>query len=89
MEQRPGIKIDKVTGYEHNTFAMIVTMPPFDNQDVRNALKYAIDREAIIQRVFGGIGVPGNDNTVAPSVKFAVNPQPIHKYDPDMYTPLM
>ena len=89
MEQRPGIKIDKVTGYEHNTFAMIVTMPPFDNQDVRNALKYAIDREAIIQRVFGGIGVPGNDNTVAPSVKFAVNPQPIHKYDPDMAKSLL
>ena len=89
MGQRPGIKIDKVTGYEHNTFAMIVTKPPFDNQDVRNAMKYAIDREAIIQRVFGGIGVPGNDNTVAPSVKFAINPQPIHKYDPDMAKSLL
>ncbi|HKF60535.1 MAG TPA: ABC transporter substrate-binding protein, partial [Dongiaceae bacterium] len=39
MEQRPDVAIDKVTGYEHNTFAMIVTAPPLDNPDVRNALK--------------------------------------------------
>jgi peptide/nickel transport system substrate-binding protein len=89
MEQKPGIEIDKVTGYEHNTFAMIITTPPFDNPDVRNALKYAIDREAIIQRVFGGIGQPGNDNTVAPSVKFAINPEPVHKYDPEMAKSLL
>lgn len=82
MQQKPGVRIDKVTGYEHNTFAMNVTMAPFDNADVRNAVKYAIDREEIIKRVFGGIGTPGNDNVVAPSVKFAVNPSPVHKYDP-------
>jgi peptide/nickel transport system substrate-binding protein len=88
MEQKE-VEIDKVTGYEHNTFAMIVTAPPFDNADVRNALKYAIDREAIIKRVFGGIGTPGNDNVVAPSVKFAINPEPIHRYDPDMARSLL
>ena len=89
MEQRPDVGIDKVTGYEHNTFAMIVTAPPLDNPDVRNALKYAIDREAIIKRVFGGIGTPGNDNVVAPSVKFAINPQPVHSYDPDQAKSLL
>jgi peptide/nickel transport system substrate-binding protein len=89
MSQKPGIEIDKVTGYENNVFVMIVTAPPFDNPDVRNALKYAIDRQAIIDRVFGGIGVPGNDNVVAPSVKFAIDPKPIHKYDPDMAKSLL
>lgn len=89
MEQRPGIKIDKVTGYEKNVFVMIITTPPFDNPDVRNALKYAIDREAIIKRVFGGIGTPGNDNVVAPSVKFAIDPKPVHKYDPEMAKSLL
>lgn len=83
LQKKPGVRIDKVTGYEHNTFAMNITMAPFDNADVRNAVKYAIDREAIIKRVFGGIGTPGNDNVVAPSVKFAVNPEPIHRYDPE------
>ncbi len=89
LEQKPGIEIDKVTGYEHNTFAMIITSPPFDNADVRNALKYAIDRNAIVQRVFSGIGVPGNDDTVAAAVKFAVNPKPVHSYNPEMAKSLL
>ena len=65
------------TAYTGAAAMMNVTMAPFDNADVRNAVKYAIDREAIIKQVFGGIGTPGNDNVVAPSVKFAVNPKPI------------
>jgi peptide/nickel transport system substrate-binding protein len=84
MAQKTGFEIDKVTGYEHNVFSMNVTTPPFDNPDVRNAVKYAIDREAIIARVFGGIGTPGNDNAVAPAVRFATNPLPVHSYDPEM-----
>ena len=89
MEQRPHIQVNKVTGYEHNVFSMNVTAPPFDNPDVRNAVKYAIDREEIVKQVFAGLGTVGNDNAVAPSVKYAINPQPIHKYDPEMAKSLL
>jgi len=84
LEGQGSILVDKVAGYEHNVFSMNVTAPPFDNQDVRNALKYAVDREAILKDIYGGIGTVANDNPVAPSVKFAINPKPIHSYDPDM-----
>ncbi len=30
----------EVTGYGHNVFVMNVGVAPFDNPDVRNALKY-------------------------------------------------
>lgn len=89
LEGQGSVAVDKVTGYEHNVFSMIVTRPPFDNQDVRNALKYAIDRDAILKDIYGGIGSVANDNPVAPSVRFAINPQPIHKYDPDMARSLL
>jgi peptide/nickel transport system substrate-binding protein len=89
MAERPGIEIDKVTGYEHNVFSMNVTAPPFDNPDVRNAVKFAIDRDEILKKIFGGIGTAGNDNAVAPSVKFAINPLPIHKHDPEMAKSLL
>jgi peptide/nickel transport system substrate-binding protein len=89
LAKQPGLEIDKVTGYEHNVFSMNVTAPPFDNADVRNAVKYAVDREAILQKVYGGIGTIGNDNPVAPSVKFAINPEPVHKYDPEMSKSLL
>ena len=62
---------------------MNVTVPPFDNVDVRLALKWAIDREDIAQKVFLGHASPGNDNPIAPSVKFAIDPEPRHVYDPE------
>ena len=89
LESQSSVVVDKITGYSHGVFSMNVTVPPFDNQDVRNALKYAIDREAILKIAFRGIGTIGNDNPVASSVKFAINPQPIHHYDPDMAKSLL
>lgn len=83
IEKKNGIKVDKIAGYGHSVFSMNVTAAPFDNADVRTALKYAIDRKEIIKKVFGGLGTPGNDNPIAPSVKFAINPKPVHEYDPD------
>jgi peptide/nickel transport system substrate-binding protein len=84
-----GVEIDQVSGYGHYTFAMNVTVPPFDNADVRNAIKYAIDREEIITKILGGYADVGNDNPIASSIKFASNPQPLHNYDPEMAKSLL
>jgi peptide/nickel transport system substrate-binding protein len=89
LEGKDAIAVEKATGYEHDVFSMNVTAPPFDNPDVRNALKFAIDREAIVRTVFGGIGTVANDNPVAAGVKFAINPKPIHNYDPEMAKTLL
>ena len=62
---------------------MNVTAKPFDNPDVRNAIKYSMNRDDILEKVFLGHGTVGNDNPIAPTVKFAVDPQPRHAYDPD------
>ena len=62
---------------------MNVTVAPFDNVNVRMALKYAIDRKAIVDKVFYGHGTPGNDNPIAPTIQFAIDPQPRHDYDPE------
>lgn len=82
LKRNPNIEIDEVTGYAHANFAMDVTRAPFDNPDVRNALKYAVDREAILNKIFFGHGIAGNDSPIAPSVKYAINPTPVHAYDP-------
>src|SRR4029077_20824302 len=83
LQRNPNITINEVTGYGHYVFPMDTTVKPFDNVDVRLALKYAINREEIAKKVFLGHAVPGNDNPIAKSVKFAVDPKPDFTYNPD------
>jgi peptide/nickel transport system substrate-binding protein len=83
LGRNPDVAITEVTGYGHYVFPMDVTQPPFDNADVRQALKWAMNREDIAKKVFLGHGVIGNDSPIAPSVKFAADPKPRYSYDPE------
>ena len=47
------------------------------------ALKWAIDRKELVDKILLGYGTPGNDNPIAPSIKYATNPEPVYQYDPD------
>jgi peptide/nickel transport system substrate-binding protein len=83
LQRNPEIAISELTGYGHYVFPMQVTVPPFDNVDVRLALKWAMNREEIAQKVFLGHATAGNDNPIAQTVKYATDPQPKFTYDPE------
>lgn len=83
LQRNPGIKVTDITGFSHYVAPMDVRAKPFDNVDVRLALKYAIDREEIVKKVLFGHGKAGNDNPLAPSIKFATQPEPVYSFDPD------
>ena len=53
----PNIVRTKGTGNRF-CFVMDVTADPYNNKDLRLAMKYAIDREAIIKQVYNGYAVP-------------------------------
>jgi len=83
LKSRSNIEVDSVTGGSHYVAPMNVTVAPFDNVDVRLALKWAIDREDIVRKIFYGYGQAGNDNPIAPGIRYAVEPEPVHRADPD------
>ena len=56
LKRNPGIEIEQVTGFGHYVAPMNTTMAPFDNKDVRLALKYAIDREELVKKILLGFG---------------------------------
>lgn len=61
-------------GYSHFYGVHLnVTTPPFDDVTIRQALAWAIDRDAIVDLVFGGTATPGNDIPVLPDYL----PQPV------------
>lgn len=67
----------------HYTMPMLSNAAPFNNADLRLALKYAIDREAVLQQVLGGHGTLGNDIPV--NAAYEDFPAQIAQrvYDPD------
>jgi peptide/nickel transport system substrate-binding protein len=83
LKKNPDLNVVDVTGYGHDIFVMNTTVAPFDNPDVRNALKNALDRDEIVKKVFHGYASAGNDNPIAPSIQYAINPEPIHTFNPD------
>ncbi len=83
LEQRSGLTVDQVTGGQHYTFPMRSSDPPFDNADVRLALKYAIDREEVLRKIVGGRGTLGNDHPIPPNDRFYNSELPQRGYDPD------
>jgi peptide/nickel transport system substrate-binding protein len=64
-------------------FVTRVTDDPYTNKDLRTALKYAIDREKIIEQVYSGFAVPGNDHNLDALNPFYNTAMPQIKYDPD------
>lgn len=83
LEKNPKLAIAEVSGFAHYIAPMITTAPPFNDNNVRLALKYAVDREQIVKKVLLGHGSVGNDNPIAPGVPFYADPTPKHSYDPD------
>ena len=83
LKRNPNVEIDDVTGFAHYVAPMNVTQAPFDNVDVRLAIKHCFKRDEIVKKVLFGHGTAGNDNPIAPSIKYATQPEPIHQYDPD------
>jgi peptide/nickel transport system substrate-binding protein len=83
LKQNPAVEITNLPAFAHYVAPMNVTVAPFDNLDVRTALKWAVDREEIVKQVLNGYGLAGNDNPIAPTIQFATNPEPVFRYDPD------
>ena len=76
LKANPDLTVSEITGYGHYIYVMNVTQKPFDDVNVRLAIKHSMNRDDVLEKVFLGHGTVGNDNPIAPTVKFAVDPQP-------------
>jgi peptide/nickel transport system substrate-binding protein len=83
LKRRKGIRVEETSGTAHYTIPMRTDTPPFDDNQVRLALKYAVDREALLKSVLRGHGVVGNDHPIGRSNRFHAGELPQRTYDPD------
>lgn len=77
------IQILNVTGTKHFSIPMLTDREPFNNNDVRLALKYCVDREHLLKKILRGYGAVGNDHPISPCQPCYALELPQRTYDPD------
>ena len=85
LKKLPGISVRSVTGNKQFTLPMRTDTAPFDNNDVRLAVKSIVNREEWLQKIIFGYGEIGNDNPIGPANIYRATPEelPQRVYDPD------
>jgi peptide/nickel transport system substrate-binding protein len=83
LQRNKAVQIFEIAGTSHYSFAMRCDAPPFDNKDLRLALKHAIDRESMVKTILSGHGALGNDHPIASFMPFHADDIPQTEYDPD------
>ena len=83
VKRIPGVSVENVSGRGHYVFIAHVDKEPFSNQDVMLALKYAINREELVDKILQGYGGVGNDFPINASYPLFPDDIPQREYDPE------
>lgn len=83
LANEDGIRVEETQGMLHFTLPMLSDVSPFDSNDVRLAIKYAIDRERLVETVLSGHGTVGNDHPISEINPYHASDLEQRQYDPD------
>lgn len=83
LERQSNVKVQRVAGKTHYVFAMLCDAAPFTDKNVRQAMKYAIDREEILAKILNGYGTVGNDQPINGAYQYYDAALEQRTYDPD------
>ena len=83
LGQVPGINVIEIPGNQHYTMPMRTDTDPYTNLHVRQALKHAVDREAILDKILRGYGYLGNDHPIGKGQAYFNKTLPQRVLDPD------
>jgi peptide/nickel transport system substrate-binding protein len=83
LEKSPKLDIVRAAGGWFAIMAMQVDRAPYTSLDLRQAMKYALEREQMIKTLFNGYGSLGNDHPIPRSDPFFNSELAQLDYDPD------
>ncbi|UWQ31211.1 ABC transporter substrate-binding protein [Leisingera sp. M527] len=82
VERAPNITVHSTSAAGHYVFIMHTNTAPFDNYDLRMALKYGINREEMVDKILNGYGTVGNDSPINASYPMYTELEQ-RQFDPD------
>jgi peptide/nickel transport system substrate-binding protein len=83
LKRNPNLVIHSINGGQHFTFPMRANEAPFTDPNIRNAVKYAVKRQELVDKILAGYGEPGNDNPIFSAMPFYNSELPQREYDPE------
>ncbi|WP_418592658.1 ABC transporter substrate-binding protein [Ponticoccus sp. (in: a-proteobacteria)] len=83
LKANPMIRIHEVTGNQQFTFPMLTDIAPFNDVNVRRALKHSINRQEMVDKILLGHGRVGNDSPIGPANQYFNAEMEQTTYDPD------
>ena len=83
LEKQSGVQIFNFPGPGHRPMLMLCDQAPFDDPDLRLAVKYAVDRKEILEKIVRGYGTIGNDHPIPPFDPFFAADLPQRHQDLD------
>lgn len=83
LRANPSLRINEVSCNQQYTFPMLTNVAPFDDVNVRRALKHAVNRQEMVDKVLLGHGRVGNDSPIGPANQFFFENMEQTTYDPD------
>jgi peptide/nickel transport system substrate-binding protein len=89
LGRNPNVVIHDVPSGAAITMPMHCDTAPFNDVNVRNALKLSIDRQEIIDKIAFGSATMGNDFHLAPGQPYFPESIPQREYDPDQARSLL
>ena len=82
LSRSPDVEIKNISGRAHYSFPMHCDTPPFDNNDLRLALKLAVNRAEMVEKILLGYGSVGNDFPINSAYALFPDDIPQREYDP-------
>jgi len=83
LKRNQALEIASIKGGQHYSLPMNTTAAPFTDNNVRMALKHALDRKALLQTILHGHGEVANDHPISSGYRFFNNELAQREYDPE------
>ena len=81
--KKPTLRVSDVVGNQHIGFSMRADRAPFYDVNLRKALKFAVDRQAIVDGALLGHGQIAADHPIGPLNQYLSGSPAPNAYDPD------
>ncbi len=83
LKANPALRIQEAAGNQHYTFPMLTNIAPYNDVNVRRAIKHGVNRQEMVDKILQGHGTVGNDSPIGQANPYYHAEMEQITYDPD------